>query len=79
MSTNLEKKIDHTSKYTGYQKEWLSPVELEEEYGFSTSAQSKMRMRSSKSTIPFSKIGKFILYERKSINKWIEEHQVQGA
>lgn len=59
-------------------KRWLNPSELELEYGFSKSTQSKMRMASSHSNIPFSKIGKYIRYDRASIDKWIEEHQVGG-
>ncbi len=79
MSINLEEKIDHTSKYPGYQKRWLTPDDLEIEYSYSKSIQSKMRMVSNSSTIPFSKTGKFIRYDRKLINLWLEEHQVQGA
>jgi len=59
---------------------WLTPSELEEEFGFSKSSQSKMRMASNSSTIPFSKIGgKYIRYDRIEIDKWLEAHQVQGA
>lgn len=61
------------------QKRWLSPSELENEYGFSKSTQAKMRMLHSSSTLPFSKVGKFIRYDRIAINKWLEEHQVQGG
>lgn len=61
------------------QKRWLSPDDLQEEYGFSKSAQAKMRMASNSSTIPFSKIGgKYIRYDRQLIDAWLEEHQVQG-
>lgn len=60
-------------------KRWLDPEEFAEEYGISTSTQAKMRMASSGSKIPFSKIGgKFIRYDRYAIDKWLEEHQVQG-
>jgi predicted DNA-binding transcriptional regulator AlpA len=39
-----------------------------------------MRMIKSNSTIPFSKIGgKYIRYDRVAIDKWLEEHSVQGA
>lgn len=62
------------------QKRWLLPSELEAEYGFSKSTQAKMRMASNSSTIPFSKIGgKYIRYDRLAIDKWLEEHQVQGG
>lgn len=59
-------------------KRWLNPSELELEYGFSKSTQSKMRMESNDSNIPFSKIGKYIRYDRVAIDKWLEEHQVGG-
>jgi predicted DNA-binding transcriptional regulator AlpA len=62
------------------QKRWLTPGELEAEYGFSESTQAKMRMVSNSSKIPFSKIGgKFIRYDRVAIDKWLEDHQVQGV
>lgn len=61
-------------------KRWLSPDELEAEYGFSKSVQGKMRMASNRSTLPYSKIGgKFIRYDRVAIDKWLEDHQVQGG
>lgn len=73
----MEKKTLST-EYTW--KRWLSPSDLQNIYGFSKSWQSKSRMASNSSTIPFSKIGgKFIIYDRLLINKWIEAHQVQGA
>lgn len=61
------------------QKRWLNPSELEVEYGFSKSSQAKMRMASNSSTLPFSKIGKYVRYDRVAIDKWLEEHQVQGG
>ena len=59
-------------------KRWLNPSELEQEYGFSKSTQAKMRMTSNSSTIPFSKIGKFIRYDRHLIDAWLEQHSIQG-
>ena len=76
MSINLEE-VDYAGKYAKLTK-WLSPSELETEYGFSKSTQSKMRMQSSSSTIPFSKVGKFVKYDRVAIDKWLEQHKVQG-
>jgi hypothetical protein len=62
------------------QKRWLDPSELEEEFHITKSAQSKMRRASSSSTLPYSKIGgKFIRYDRILIDKWLEDHQVQGG
>lgn len=65
---------------TREQKRWLSPVELEDLYGFSQSWQAKQRMAESGSALPFSKIGgKFIRYDRIEIDRWLEDHQVQGG
>ena len=52
---------------------WLSPTDLSNEYGFSKSTQSKLRM---KKKIPFSKVGKKILYCRFSIDNWIEDNRI---
>ena len=80
MSINLDEKIDYVSKYVANQKRWMSPDDLELEYGFSKSTQSKMRMANNSSTIPFSKIGgKYIRYDRFAIDRWLEEHKVKGA
>ena len=55
-------------------KEWLSPLELEEEFGIKVSTQNKMRMRKS---IPFSKINsKVIRYSRTKVNQWLEDAEV---
>jgi predicted DNA-binding transcriptional regulator AlpA len=80
MPTISLEKIDYASRYASNQKRWMSPIDLELEYGFSKSTQSKMRMITSNSTIPFSKIGgKYIRYDRVAIDKWLEDHKVQGA
>lgn len=73
-------KVDSASIYANLKKRWLSPNDLEEEYGFSKSTQAKMRMSKNRSTLPFSKIGgKYIRYDRILIDKWLENHQVQGV
>jgi predicted DNA-binding transcriptional regulator AlpA len=56
------------------QKRWLNPKELYAEYGFTESNQGKLRM---KRTIPFSKIGNYIRYDRIEIDKWIESNAVE--
>ncbi len=62
------------------EKRWLSPKELEAEYGFSLSWQAKARMASNNCLIPFSKIGgKYIRYDKMQIDQWLENHQVQGG
>ena len=60
------------------QKRWLSPAELEAEYGIKRNTQSKMRMRSAKIKIPFSKIGsKLIRYDRYKIDNWLEKNAME--
>jgi len=79
METISLEKIDFAEVYAKLTKRWLSPDDLAEEYGFSKSSQAKMRMQSSNSTIPFSKVGKkYVKYDRVAIDKWLEEHQVRG-
>lgn len=72
--------VDYASKYEALslKKRWLSTGDLEKEYEFSKSSQAKMRMASNSSTIPFSKIGRYIRYDRYLIDAWLEQHQVQG-
>jgi len=55
-------------------KRWLSPDEFEKEFGISKSTQAKYRLEKNK--IPFSKIGKFIRYDRIKIDKWLESNEV---
>jgi len=58
------------------QKRWLNPKELFEEFGFTVANQAIMRMDK---RIPFSKIGKYIRYDRIEIEKWLENHAVVKA
>ena len=69
----------YSSLKTQCLKRWLSPKDLNEVFGFSESSQAKMRMTSNSSTLPFSKVGKYIRYDRIEIDKWLENHQVQGV
>jgi len=72
--------VNHEEKYARLTKKWLSPDDLEKEYGFSKSTQAKMRMVSSNSKIPYHKIGsKYIRYSRADIDAWIKEHKVRGV
>lgn len=57
-------------------KRWLTPKDLEIEQKIMRSTQAKYRM---KRLIPFSKIGKFIRYDRYEIDKWLESNKVVGA
>ncbi len=54
-------------------KEWLSPKELEEEFGIKISTQNKMRMAK---IIPYSKLGKFVRYSRTKINQMLKDAEV---
>ncbi len=55
-------------------KEWLSPEELEVEFGIKKSTQNKMRMHKK---IPYSKIGaKVVRYNRERINQWLSDAKV---
>ena len=54
-------------------KEWLTPQDLEIEFGIKISTQNKMRMARK---LPYSKIGKFVRYNRSKINKMFEDAEV---
>ncbi|WP_096015716.1 helix-turn-helix domain-containing protein [Campylobacter lanienae] len=55
-------------------KEWLTPKQLEAEFGITIGTQNKMRLRKNyenEQSIPFTKVGKRILYLRSDINEWL--------
>lgn len=66
--------------------EWIGVEDVEKELGWSIERQNKMRMsfvngknpymKSLKEPLPYSKIGKNILYNRAEISRWIELHRV---
>jgi hypothetical protein len=70
MSEQLQELID-TVKQT--QKEWLTPDELEAEFGILRSTQAKMRMAK---TLPYHKIGKYVRYHRPDINEMFMDAKV---
>jgi len=51
-------------------KEWLSPKEVEAEYGLSVSTLAKWRM--AKKNIQFSKVGKAVKYKRSDIETFLD-------
>ena len=57
-------------------KRWLNPAELSKEFGFSESNQAKLRMTNK---IPFSKIGRYVRYDRLEIDKWLENNRIEVA
>lgn len=59
------------------QKQWLTPKDVNEEYGFSTSTLAKWRMDNL--NLIFSKMGKYIRYKRSDIEAFIESNKVEVA
>lgn len=60
-------------------KDFLTPKELEREFGISTNKQYKMRMRkhyNQENSIPFIKLGKTILYRRSDIESWLNKNTI---
>jgi hypothetical protein len=55
-------------------KIYLNPKELKKVYNFSIDNQAKLRMDRK---IPFSKIGRYIRYNRKDIENWIENNKIE--
>ena len=56
-------------------KAWLTPREVKEEYGFSTSTLAKWRMNSL--NLKYSKMGKYIRYRRSDIEIFIENNVIE--
>lgn len=56
---------------------WLRPQRVNKEYGFSTSTLAKWRMKNL--NLPFSKMGKYIMYKRSDIEAFIESNKVEVA
>ena len=54
-------------------KRWLTPNDLVKEYDFSKSNQEKLRMNRK---IPFSKVGRYVRYDRLEIDKWLMNNKV---
>ncbi|CAM2972829.1 helix-turn-helix domain-containing protein [Helicobacter burdigaliensis] len=63
-------------------KNFLTPKQLENEFGISISKQNKMRMQKNQNnanSLPFIKIGKTILYKRSEIEIWLDKNMIKGA
>ena len=58
---------------------WLSPSDLQEQYAISKPAHAilrlKKRQESDRFPLPFTKIGKRILYKREQIENWLLANQ----
>jgi len=55
-------------------KNWLSPKEVEAEYGIAISTLAKWRM--AKKNIQFSKVGKAVKYKRSDIENFLDSVMV---
>ena len=66
--------------------DWMTPDDLEFEYGISIPLQTRLRMKKNYTSeaslkfapIPFVKVGKLILYRRDDIDKWLETNTIKG-
>lgn len=58
-------------------KEWLSPKETHQEFGFSPSTLAKWRMKNLH--LKFSKMGKYIKYKRSDIETFLNSNIVEVA
>ncbi len=56
--------------------EWLSPQQLENEFGINKNHQAGLRMHRK---IPYSKIGKMIKYSRTKINQWLNDADIKNT
>ncbi len=56
-------------------KDWLTPKDVETEFGIKTTSQANMR---SEKRIPYSKMGNFIFYSRKKLYEWFEKHHQEA-
>jgi predicted site-specific integrase-resolvase len=61
---------------TSIKKDWLNPKEVKNEYGLSISTLAKWRM--SKKFLKFSKIGKYIKYQREDIEALLNNNIVNA-
>lgn len=57
------------------QKEWLSPKEVSQEFGFLVDTLAHWRMKDKK--LAYSKIGKFVKYRRSDVNDFLEKNRVE--
>jgi len=68
---NIENLINEVSKLK--KKRWLTPDELEKEYGITKSTQAKKRMNG---RLPYSKLGQLVRYDRNKIDELLENAEV---
>jgi len=56
-------------------KRWLTPDDFEQEFGMSKETQAKKR---SAGDLPYSKIGRFIFYDRNKLDILLEKNNVEN-
>ena len=61
--------------------EWMTPKMVanpveEGGYAIAEQTQSKYRM---KGFIPYYKVNKFVRYKRSELDRWLEDHRVEGG
>lgn len=57
-------------------KQWLSPQEVSREYGINM--QSLARWRMEKLYLPFSKIGRFVKYNRDDVERFLKSNRQEA-
>jgi len=70
---DIDSIAEAVSKKLNTAKTWLTPDDLQNEYGVSKIRQGALR---SKKMIPFSKRGRYIRYKREDIDQWFESAKV---
>jgi len=69
----MNKKMDKYEKIKVTDKKWLTPFELELEFGIKEQTQKEKRRNNE---LPYHKFGRFIYYKREDIDALFEDHKV---
>lgn len=75
--------LDSTITQVNFNNEWITPKQLENELGITIRQQEKLRMKrkdidNAIKPIPYSKIGRNVIYNRAKINEWLLDNQVKN-
>jgi len=55
-------------------EQWITPKQLEKELGITITTQNRLR---SDRQIPFTKVGKYIKYNKQVINDWLLNNMIK--
>jgi len=55
-------------------EQWITPEQLEKELGITIATQNRLR---SDRQIPFTKVGKYIKYNKQVINDWLLNNMIK--